>query len=53
MTPNPQLQGKCTSCQKTWWLTAEQMREAQQVGVPFSPCCQVVATIVKVKGRVK
>lgn len=45
------MTGKCTTCQKTWTLTEADMKEAQKVGVPFSPCCQSVATISKVAVR--
>jgi hypothetical protein len=49
--PNPALQGKCTTCQKTWWLTAAQIQAAREMGCAFSPCCQAVATIESVKAK--
>lgn len=47
---------KCTSCQKTEDMTADQEREAAINGVPFSRCCQAVATVERVTfkaGRAK
>jgi len=46
---NPRFKAKCTTCQKTFEMTEEQVKEAQAVGVPFSPCCQAVSTVVHVR----
>ncbi len=44
-----EMTGKCTTCQKTFVLTDDNLKEAREVGVPFSPCCQAVSTVVSVK----
>lgn len=51
MSPAPlvQMQGKCTSCRKTYTLTPEQLAEAHEAGCAFSPCCKAVATIERVE----
>jgi hypothetical protein len=45
------LIGKCTTCQKTYELTPEQQREAQEMGCAFSPCHSAIATIERVAVR--
>lgn len=42
------FRGKCTTCKKTFDVTAEQQAEAQQIGCIFSPCCNAVATVTTV-----
>lgn len=42
---------KCTRCRKTWEMTEAQMDEAKDLGVPFSPCCNTVATVETVHLR--
>jgi hypothetical protein len=48
-----QMTGKCTTCHKSFVLTEAMMGEVADVGVPFSPCCNAVGYIVKVKVKTK
>lgn len=43
------LKAKCTTCQKTWWMTKAQELEAATMGCAFSPCCSAPATIERVE----
>lgn len=49
-TPQPtvQFRGKCTTCQKTFAATEEDVRAAQVNGCLMSPCCMSPATVTKV-----
>lgn len=47
-----EMKARCTTCSKVYTMTPEQMREAREMGVPFSPCCVAVATVESVKARV-
>lgn len=40
-----EMKARCTTCRKVYTMTSDQMREAREMGVPFSPCCHAVATV--------
>jgi hypothetical protein len=46
------LTAKCTACKHTWTMTPEQIREAQDVGVAWSPCCNTIAVVDRAAGKV-
>jgi hypothetical protein len=46
-----QMTGKCTTCGKTFVITESGLKEAREIGVPFSPCCQAVSTVERVSVR--
>jgi hypothetical protein len=41
-----ELKAKCTTCHKTFVMSEAHMKEAREIGVPFSPCCSAVSTVV-------
>jgi hypothetical protein len=42
------FKGKCTTCKKSFDVTAEQQHTARHCGVIFSACCNAVATVTTV-----
>jgi hypothetical protein len=42
--------GTCLNCGKQWILTREQIDVAIIAELAYSPCCEMPATLVKIKG---
>jgi hypothetical protein len=45
------MTARCISCKQLWVMTPEQIRDAQQFGVPWSPCCNTIAVVDRVEAR--